>query len=98
MHFEKKYMQITSLNTNKQRKELWETWVSEWPGSSLEQGLNSLHPVTAHVLRLHYQQGHSLKDIASIIGKSMPIVRNHHNRGIFKLNQFFLSIKQENGQ
>ena len=78
-----------SLNNNKQRGETWKKWEDEAPTAIFEEGLNSLQPVTAQVLKLHYKDGHTFKEITSIINKSMAIVRNHHNRGIFKLNQYF---------
>ncbi len=42
---------------------------------------------TALVLHLHYRYQQPLKDIALIIGKSVSVVYNHHNRGLYLLEK-----------
>jgi DNA-directed RNA polymerase specialized sigma24 family protein len=54
----------------------------------LRHALTMLKPETATVLRLHYAESKSLKEIGSLIGKSNSTVRNHHNRGIFLVFQW----------
>jgi RNA polymerase sigma factor (sigma-70 family) len=45
---------------------------------------------TAHVLRLHYLEKRSLKEISGMIGKSISTVRNHQGRGLFLLHRHFI--------
>lgn len=90
-----KFMDATGLNNNKDRRKFWTTMVQEFQPSVVEQALSTLPPDTAYVLRLHYREGHPLKNVSSIIGKSLPVVRNHHNRGIFKLRCYFLSERYQ---
>ena len=43
---------------------------------------------TEMVLHLHYRYEKTLKDVALIIGKSISIVYNHHNRGLYMLEKY----------
>jgi RNA polymerase sigma factor (sigma-70 family) len=86
-------MNSRPLNTNNARQDFWKNSKSEVPDRTFNEALKSLHPVSALVLRLRYEEDYELNEIAQIIGKSISIVRNHHNRGIFKLQQFFLAME-----
>ncbi len=77
------------FNTNTERRAYWEKINRENSSEKIEEALNSLPTDTTKVLRLHYQQLHTLKEIAPIIQRSISIVRNHHNRGIYLLGQYF---------
>lgn len=88
-------MKTLPLNTYKERKKCWQEINARVQPDELEKGLSSLHPDTALVLRLHYQQEYSLQEIVPLLGRSISIVRNHHNRGIFQLQQYFLSEKKQ---
>ncbi|HRQ51025.1 MAG TPA: sigma factor-like helix-turn-helix DNA-binding protein, partial [Agriterribacter sp.] len=55
----------------------------------LEKALNMLKPDTRKVLCLHYQHHRSLQEITVLISRSITVVRNHHNRGIYKLYRYF---------
>lgn len=48
-----------------------------------------LPPDTLRVLELHYLQQKSLKEICAILNKSMTVVRNHRNRGLFLLKAYY---------
>ena len=82
-------MQNSGLNSNKQRKEFWQQLIHEEQAEELEKGLVSIHPDSARVLRWHYTDEYSLQEIVTLLGRSISIVRNHHNRGIFELQQYF---------
>lgn len=55
-----------------------------------------LPPDTLRVLELHYLDQKSLKEICAILDKSMTVVRNHRNRGIFLLKEFYEKENKEN--
>lgn len=82
-------MKKSGLNSNKKRKEFWQNLIRDEPVSELEKGLNSIDPTSAKVLRWHYTDGHSFRQIEELLNRSISIVRNHHNRGIFELQQYF---------
>ncbi len=44
---------------------------------------------TLRVLELHYLQQKSMKEICAILNKSMTVVRNHRNRGLFLLKSYY---------
>lgn len=77
------------LHNNKQRRAYWEQLTSEHTPAIIEQALKTLPTDTAQVLRWRYAEGHALKDIVLLLGKSISIVRNHHNLGMFRLFQHF---------
>lgn len=77
------------FKTNKARRAYWQKINTQQDAAEIEKALNTLPADTAHVIRLHFQQGHSLNEIAHLIHRSISIVRNHHNRGIYKLSQYF---------
>jgi DNA-directed RNA polymerase specialized sigma24 family protein len=77
------------FNTNKERRAFWEKITREHSPEKIEEALDILAPDTARVLRLHYQQLYTLTQIVPLINRSISVVRNHHNRGIFRLGQYF---------
>ena len=77
------------FNSNKERKAYWERLVKEYPVTEIDQAFNTLKPDTAEVVRLCYQQHYSLKEITVIMNRSITVIRNHHNRGIYKLYRYF---------
>lgn len=48
-----------------------------------------LPPETLQVLELYYLEQKTLKEIAVIMNKSMTVVRNHRNRGLFLLKAYY---------
>ena len=86
-------MQFSGLNSNKQRREFWEKVAGENENGWLEQALLAIDPTSAQVLTWHYIDGYSFKEITDLLHRSISIVRNHHNRGIFELQQYFLKKK-----
>lgn len=54
-----------------------------------------LPPDTIRVLELYYLQHKTLKEICIILGKSMTVIRNHRNRGLYLLKQYYESGKEE---
>lgn len=83
-------MKRVSLNTNRQRKLFWQELLETALPDEIEQGLKSINPTSARVLKWRYLEGHDFPAIVSLLGKSISIVRNHHNRGIFELQKYFL--------
>lgn len=77
------------FNSNKERKAYWEKLVKEYPEAKIDQAFDTLKPDTAKVIKLCYQQQYSLKEIGVIMCRSMTVIRNHHNRGIYKLYRYF---------
>lgn len=77
------------FNSNKERVAYWERLVKEYPEAELNQAFETLKLDTAKVIKLCYQQQYSLKEIAVIMNRSITVIRNHHNRGIYKLYRYF---------
>jgi DNA-directed RNA polymerase specialized sigma24 family protein len=77
------------LNSYKERKACWEMLQREYSSAELEKAFNTLKPDCAKVLQLHYRDNYPLNEITSIINRSITVVRNHHNRGIYKLYRYF---------
>lgn len=82
------------LNSNKERLAYWNLAVEKYTAREIEEALQSMQPGTARVLQLHYAMKYPLKDVAKIINRSMTIVRNHQNRGIYKLYKYFEETKK----
>lgn len=78
---------FSGLNTIAQRKEFWETLTRENGMEWMTQALTSIDPVNAKVLTWHYVDGYSFSEITLLLQRSISIVRNHHNIGIFQLQQ-----------
>lgn len=87
-------MQFSGLNSNKQRREFWEELCRERSGQELSEALAAIDPTGSQVLRWHYGEGHSFAMIKEMLQRSISTVRNHHNRGIFELQQYFLKKEQ----
>lgn len=77
------------FDNNKERRAYWALVVEKYTAAEIEEALLSMQPDTSRVLQLHYLMKHPLKDIAVIINRSLTIVYNHHNRGIYKLYKHF---------
>ncbi|HLX92976.1 MAG TPA: sigma factor-like helix-turn-helix DNA-binding protein [Puia sp.] len=84
------------FNSNKERSAYWEEMCRQYSESAVKQAIDSLKQDTQEVLHLHYGKGHSLSEIATIMNKSITVIRNHHNRGIFKLHRYFNRDASEN--
>ncbi len=82
-------MQKFAINTNKQRKAFWEELTKQIPSAELEKALATIDPTDARVLRWHYMDGHRFPQIVTLLNRSISIVRNHHNRGIYYLQEYF---------
>lgn len=77
------------FNSNKERREYWELIQTKYPVNEIEKALLKLKPDAAKVLTLYYRQDFSFKEITFIMKKSITVIRNHHNRGIYKLYRHF---------
>ncbi len=77
------------FNSNKERREYWQLIQTEYPVVELEKALQTLKPDALKVLTLHYHQNYSFNEITIIMQKSITVIRNHHNRGIYKLYRHF---------
>jgi DNA-directed RNA polymerase specialized sigma24 family protein len=77
------------LNSYKERKACWEMLQEKYSTTDMKKAFNTLKPDCAKVLRLHYDEHYPLSEITSIINRSITVVRNHHNRGIYKLYRYF---------
>lgn len=51
----------------------------------MEQALLQIDPLCAKVLAWHYNDQYSFAEITRLLNRSISIVRNHHNSGIFEL-------------
>lgn len=77
------------FNSNKERKAYWERLIKDYSNAEINKAFDNLKTDTAKVVRLCYQQQYSLKEIAVIMNRSITVIRNHHNRGIYKLYRYF---------
>ena len=77
------------FNSNKERREYWGLVQSKYPAIEIVKALRTLKPDAAKVLILHYRQNYSFNEITIIMQKSITVIRNHHNRGIYKLYRHF---------
>lgn len=77
------------FNSNKERKAYWEMIESMYPVEELNRAMDTLKEDTKKVLCLHYRQKYSLVQITKLINRSITVVRNHHNRGIYKIYRYF---------
>lgn len=75
------------LNTARKKNEYWERIVND-DRKYLNEAIESLKPETAEVIRLYYFEHKSMLDICLIIDKSISIVRNHYNRGMFLIYHY----------
>jgi DNA-directed RNA polymerase specialized sigma24 family protein len=88
-------MERSILNTNKQRESFWQELVHKTSSEEFRNGLSAIDPISARVLKWHYMEGYSLQEIVQLLGKSISIVRNHHNRGIFELQKYFIESEKK---
>ena len=82
-------MRIRTSSRIDDRHQVWlllKQWVPKAEFSAVLEDLNS---TTSQVLGMAYEQGYSLAEISEKIGKSVSVIRNHRNKGIFKLKQHF---------
>jgi DNA-directed RNA polymerase specialized sigma24 family protein len=84
------------FNSNKDRANYWETLLNKYTGQEIEEALGNLRPESQIVLLLHYGEGISFKMITVLMRISISVVRNHHNRGMFKLYRYFNPAVIEN--
>jgi DNA-directed RNA polymerase specialized sigma24 family protein len=84
------------FNSNKERETYWKTLVTTCSATELEKAINTLKTDTAKVIDQRYRKGHSLKEIALNMKRSITVIRNHHNRGIYKLYRYFNPHSAEN--
>ncbi|OSZ77202.1 hypothetical protein CAP36_12370 [Chitinophagaceae bacterium IBVUCB2] len=73
---------------NQKRRKFWQELVESLTPEEVEKALASINPVSAQVLKWHYYDCNKLSEIVTLLNKSISIVRNHHNRGIFELRQY----------
>lgn len=78
---------------NQKRRKFWQELVNHFPPDEVEKTLSAIDPISAQVLKWHYNDCHKLSEIVSLLNKSISIVRNHHNRGIFELRQYMAQRK-----
>lgn len=86
---------ISKFNSNEERRLYWAQANQQYPAKKIEEALATMKPDTANVLRLHYHQGMTLKEIGAHINRSMTVVRNHHNRGIYLLHKYLSMTERE---
>lgn len=55
----------------------------------VEKALDMLKPDAKKVLILHYRENLPFSKISELMKRSMTVIRNHHNRGIYKLYRHF---------
>ena len=77
------------FNSNRDRENYWETLINEYSGQEIEEALSGLKPDSRMILLLHYGEGISFKLICNLMKISISVVRNHHNRAMFKLYRHF---------
>ena len=85
-----------SLNTTKEKKEYFNKLIREYSTNEISDAMQSLNKDTSKVLELHFEKGHSLQAISGIMNRSISVIRNHYNRGIFKLYKYFNPNSSEN--
>ncbi len=77
------------FNSNKERRFYWESLNISYSNEEMDKALATLKSDTSKVLQLHYLHKYSLKEIAKLLNRSIAVIRNHHNRGIYKLYRHF---------
>ena len=84
-------MRFSGLNTNRDRAAFWRRVRDEYGPDGLGKALDAIDPVSAKVLTWHYLDGHSLHEITRKLNRSISTIRNHHSRGMFELQQYYLN-------
>jgi DNA-directed RNA polymerase specialized sigma24 family protein len=82
-------LKIHLLNSYQQRKAYWEKLLNEVGINEIEHALSNVQADTTRVLRWHYLDNYTFKEIAHLLNRSISIVRNHHDRGVYKLHKHF---------
>lgn len=77
------------FKSNKDRRKYWEHMISNYSQKEIQEAFATLKPDTARVLDLHYRSNYPLKEIGTYMNRSISVIRNHHNRGIFQLHRYF---------
>ena len=80
---------MTIFNTNKDREAYWEKMCAQYTGDEIGSAVNTLKGEAQLILLLYYGEGKDFKSIAEIMRLSVSVVRNHHNRSMFKLYRYF---------
>ena len=65
----------------------------EITSEQMKKAISTLPASTEMVIRLRYEQGKSLDEICILLNKSISIIRNHHNRGLFLVQKFYTKSK-----
>lgn len=81
------------FNSNKERRAFWEEMHKKYSAAQINAALETLKPDSVKVLLLHYSDGHGLPQIAVLMQRSVTVIRDHHNRGIYKLHKYFEARK-----
>lgn len=77
------------MNRKDNRYITWKILVQKVPEERFSLALSSLSESISTVLRMYYSENRSVAEIANDIGKSISVVRNHRNKGIFLLEKEF---------
>jgi DNA-directed RNA polymerase specialized sigma24 family protein len=85
-------MEIKQSYREDHRLQAWLSLKDRVPSVEFSAALDGLNSTTCRVLKMVYDQGYSVGEIAKDIGKSVSVVRNHRNKGIFKLKQQFKKL------
>lgn len=83
-------MRSSGLNTNKQRRNYWLALAENYTAGEISTALSAIQPTCAQVLIWHYREGRSFSEIKDLIDRSISTVRNHHSRGMFELQRYFM--------
>ncbi len=78
-----------NLNSNKERETYWSFINKEYSREELEKAFSTLKQDMLKVVLLRQQDKYSFQQIATIMNRSITVVRNHHGRGIYKLYRYF---------
>ena len=82
-------MQEWYLNNNRERRKYWEYSTQRFSPAQIDRGLRSLKPDMQKVLDLYYRKGYTFSQISELMRRTIGQIRNHHNRGIYKLYRYF---------
>ena len=77
------------LNNNKQRQAWWQAMNRMYSEEQINEAISTLLPDMQQVIRLHYEQGIPLQEIAHTLERSMTAIRTRQVMGIYKLWQYF---------
>ncbi|MGC4233244.1 MAG: sigma factor-like helix-turn-helix DNA-binding protein [Niabella sp.] len=77
------------LNNNKERQAWWRAMNRMYSKQQVNTAISMLPPDMQQVIRLHYEQGVPLPEIALMLKGSMTVIRTRQVMGIYKLWQYF---------